>query len=120
MSAPTDAVQLALALQGPLALTDLSHSWQPLTQRQGNRVSALTGGKQPGADETEASLTAAPPVVPPGHRSPAELGARLLFEKVMTTCDVSGHGRIVIPKVRLVSAVAQSARRTVLVWPCSM
>ena len=68
-----------------------------------NTPATLTGGQQSGGDETGSPLTAAPPVVPPGHRSLAELGARLLFEKVMTTCDVSGHGRIVISKVWLIA-----------------
>jgi len=71
---------------------------------------APTGGQQSGGDEAEASLAAAPPVVPPGHKTLAELGARLLFEKVMTTCDISGHGRIVIPKVRLVAASLDQPR----------
>lgn len=30
-----------------------------------------------------------------------ELGATIMFEKVLTTSDANGSGRIVIPKVRL-------------------
>lgn len=57
------------------------------------------GEHQSERGQADASPGAAPHVLPPGHRSLAELGARLLFEKVMTTCDVSEAGRIVVPKV---------------------
>ena len=61
---------------------------------------AVDPAEQPERDVTGASPAAAPPVMPPGHRPLADLGARLLFEKVMTSCDVNGHGRIVVPKVQ--------------------
>ena len=47
----------------------------------------------PGSIPTRMSM------LPPGHTPLAQLNAKLLFEKVMTVCDASGHGRVVVPKV---------------------
>lgn len=39
--------------------------------------------------------------VPGGPRPSLEdVGAELLFEKVLTSCDAASHGRIVLPKVQ--------------------
>ena len=82
------------------------------TTRQGTAQTPTisTGEQQLGGEPTDASLSAAPPVLRAGHRSLAALGARLLFEKVMTTCDVSGNGRIVVPKVCDVAPHTPSSR----------
>jgi hypothetical protein len=82
---------------------------QPLssshTEQHPAEQPAVDTAEQPKRNVPEALLGAASPVLPPGHRSLADLGALLLFEKVMTSCDVSGHGRIVVPKVQHASHV---------------
>lgn len=63
-----------------------------------------SGRSQPATSEAAADVTSSVEGVFPGAKSWAELGATVVFEKVLTSSDINPQGRIVVPKVSIVRA----------------
>ena len=81
---------------------DVGAVQEAATSSQGHQ--AGSGRSQPAASEplgTDVSSSVEGTF--PGAKSWAELGATVVFEKVLTSSDINPHGRIVVPKVNIVN-----------------
>lgn len=91
--APSCASQSSHAVASPFASV-------VLCQQAGQRVQAWLDGRMAEAGGWSAGGGA---VTASGGPRPSleDVGAEMLFEKVLTTCDAASRGRIVLPKVRV-------------------